>query len=593
MDRKVFLALILSAAVVVVFQLLFPAPKPATRPGVASTATSTATGTATGSAAGTASTGTLPAEAGAPAAATPAAGAAATPDSLAKGAAPAVAAETTVVETGKVRYRVSSLGARPVGAELRDYHAMGADGRRTTRPVELLRAGDALVGYRLVVPGDTIDLSKVAFTRTTPAPAGGAAQGARQGAHRLEYRATLPNGAAVTIAYTFSPDSYTVQVEGRVENAPKPAFVLADLPRALASNEADSLEDARHFAVAYKPEAKDAVGLPFAKISPAKPIVGPGPLSWVVAKSKYFIVGFLTPAKDAAFSEVQVRAAHTATVSRFFGTSTVTTAASAAAVETVPADGAFRFEIYAGPQEFERLQALGRNFEDSNPYGGWLQGIIQPFATIVMKLLLWMKRNLPLSYGWILVLFGATVRLAMWPFQQRAMRSSMVMQRIQPQLQQVQERYRNDPQRLQQEMFKVYKEHGVSPFSAFGGCLPMLIPMPVFFALFFVFQNTIEFRGVPFLWLNDISLYDPLFILPVVMGLSSFLLAWVGMRNAPPNPQAKMMSYMFPAMMTVFLWKFASGLNLYYTVQNIAALPQQWLLANERAKQKAVVVVKK
>jgi YidC/Oxa1 family membrane protein insertase len=191
------------------------------------------------------------------------------------------------------------------------------------------------------------------------------------------------------------------------------------------------------------------------------------------------------------------------------------------------------------------------------------------------------------------VLFGVTVRLAMWPFQQRAMRSSMAMQRIQPEIQRIQEKYRNDPQRLQQEMFKVYKEHGVSPFSAFSGCLPMLIPMPVFFALFFVFQNTIEFRGVPFLWLNDISLYDPLFILPIVMGLSSWLLAWVGMRNAPPNPQAKMMSYMFPAMMTVFLWKFASGLNLYYTVQNIAALPQQWLLANERGKNKPAVAAKK
>jgi YidC/Oxa1 family membrane protein insertase len=581
MDRKVFLALILSAAVVVVFQLLFPPPKPVTRPRAANDTTAiassaTASGTAT---------------------AVPAAGTIGTPgapslDSMARVATgrPAVvgsAAETTLVETAKVRYRVSSLGARPVGAELREYTAVGADGRRTTRPVELLRAGDAVVGYRLVVPGDTIDLAQVAFTRTrgpaAPAAAGAAVE-AGAAAEPLEYRATLPNGIVVTIAYTFAADNYTVNVAGRVENAPSPAFVLAELPHALASSEADTLEDSRHFAIAYKPEVKDAVGLPFGKISVDKPIVGPGPLSWVVAKSKYFIVGFLTPPKDAPFREVQVRSARTANVSRFFGTSTVTTAASAAAVEALPADGSFRFEIYAGPQEFERLQAMGRNFEDSNPYGGWLQGIIQPFATVVMKVLLWMKRNLSMSYGWILVLFGVVVRLAMWPFQQRAMRSSMTMQRIQPQLQQVQERYRNDPQRLQQEMFKVYKEHGVSPFSAFSGCLPMLIPMPVFFALFFVFQNTIEFRGVPFLWLNDISLYDPLFILPVIMGLSSWVLAWVGMRNAPPNPQAKMMSYMFPAMMTVFLWKFASGLNLYYTVQNIAALPQQWLLANERGK---------
>lgn len=574
MDRKVFLALVLSAAVVVVFQLLFPAPKPPVRPvagadsaavgavggvgSIGATATSSATATAAvpgASPGATLTPGTSPA------------------DSAARTA--GVAAETTTVVTGKVRYRVSSLGARPVGAELRDYVAMGPNGKRTARQVEMMRPGDAIVGYRLVIPGDTIALATVPFTLTRTGD---------DASPRLEYRATLPNAIAIAIAYTFAPDSYVVRVEGRVENAPQPSFLLAELPHALASSEADTLEDSRHFAIAYKPVNKDAVGLPFGKIEAAEPVLGAGPLSWAVAKSKYFIVGFLTPAGDRAFQEVQVRPHRTANTSGWFGSKLVTTAADAAVVEALPADGAFRFEIFTGPQEFERLAALGRNFEDSNPYGGFLQGIIQPFATVVMRTLLWMKRNLALSYGWILVIFGVVVRLAMWPFQQRAMRSSMVMQRIQPQIQAVQERHRNDPQRLQQEMFKVYKEHGVSPFSAFSGCLPMLIPMPIFFALFFVFQNTIEFRGVPFLWLPDISLYDPLFILPVIMGLSSWLLAWVGMRNAPPNPQAKMMSYMFPAMMTVFLWKFASGLNLYYTVQNIAALPQQWLLANERGK---------
>jgi YidC/Oxa1 family membrane protein insertase len=116
------------------------------------------------------------------------------------------------------------------------------------------------------------------------------------------------------------------------------------------------------------------------------------------------------------------------------------------------------------------------------------------------------------------------------------------------------------------------------------GCLPMLIPMPILFALYFVFQNTIEFRGVPFLWLPDISLKDPYYIIPIVMGASMFLLSWIGMRGMPPNPQAKMMMYMMPVMFTVMFINFASGLNLYYAVQNIAALPQQWLLTRERAK---------
>ena len=124
----------------------------------------------------------------------------------------------------------------------------------------------------------------------------------------------------------------------------------------------------------------------------------------------------------------------------------------------------------------------------------------------------------------------------------------------------------------------------MSPFSTLSGCLPMLLPMPVLFALFFVFQNTIEFRGVPFLWLADISLKDPYYIVPMLMGVSMFVLSMIGMRNSPPNPQAKMMAYMLPVMMTVFFLNFASGLNLYYAVQNITALPQQWLII-ERARE--------
>jgi YidC/Oxa1 family membrane protein insertase len=196
-----------------------------------------------------------------------------------------------------------------------------------------------------------------------------------------------------------------------------------------------------------------------------------------------------------------------------------------------------------------------------------------------------MRDNLKINYGWVLVIFGVAVRLVMWPANQMAMKSQIKMQRLQPELQAVQERWKSDPAKLQEEMFKVYRSHGMTPFSPFAGCLPMLLPMPVFFALYFVFQNTIEFRGVPFFWLPDISLKDPYYITPVLMGLSMFVMTWIGSRNMPPNPQTKMMMYMMPIMLTVFFVNLASGLNLYYAVQNIAAIPQQWLLARERSKE--------
>jgi YidC/Oxa1 family membrane protein insertase len=164
------------------------------------------------------------------------------------------------------------------------------------------------------------------------------------------------------------------------------------------------------------------------------------------------------------------------------------------------------------------------------------------------------------------------------------MRSTLKMQRIQPELQEIQAKYKSDPVKAQEAMMKVYAAHNMSPFSAFSGCLPALIPMPVFFALFFVFQNTIEFRGVPFLWLHDISLRDPYFILPVITAISMFVLSWIGMRNMPKNQQTQMMLYLMPAMFLFFLINTASGLSIYYFVQQLAAIPQQWLIANERAK---------
>src|SRR5919109_2412837 len=106
--------------------------------------------------------------------------------------------------------------------------------------------------------------------------------------------------------------------------------------------------------------------------------------------------------------------------------------------------------------------------------------------------------------------------------------------------------HRNDPERQREALMKLYQEHGMNPFAPILGCLPMLLPMPVLFALFFVFQNTIEFRGVSFLWLPDISLKDPFYIVPILMGLTMFALSWIGMRIAPPNPQAKMMAYVLP-----------------------------------------------
>jgi YidC/Oxa1 family membrane protein insertase len=341
--------------------------------------------------------------------------------------------------------------------------------------------------------------------------------------------------------------------------------------------EADTVADLRNLAFSFKPQRENARIVGFGSLDPGEQRLEAGPLTWAAVKNKYFVLGLLNPA-GASFNEVTLRGGPR--------TSKVATNASATIVKALK-DGSFDLDLYAGPQQSTQLIAMGRDFDHVNPYGWrFLQGVVQPIAALCIRLLLWMHQVLRMSYGWVLVIFGILIRVALWPLNQSAMRSSMKMQEIQPKLAEAQKKYKDKPEKQREEIMKVYKEAGASPFTALTGCLPALIPMPVLFALFFVFQNTIEFRGVPFLWLHDISIRDPFYILPVLMGISMYVLSWIGLRNAPPNPQAKMMSYMFPVMMTFILANMASGLNLYYTAQNIAAIPQQWLLANERARRK-------
>jgi YidC/Oxa1 family membrane protein insertase len=349
------------------------------------------------------------------------------------------------------------------------------------------------------------------------------------------------------------------------------------LPSTFVATEADTADDRNSLAYTYYTKRNGARNVSFRSLDPGEKTVAPGPLQWVAAKSKYFAVGILTPKNGTPFTEADLVG----------GTRTSKVATTAAATVVVPINnGAFNFDAYTGPQALKRLQAQGRDFEELNPYGwAFFHGVLQPIATAVTELVLWMHKRLALSYGMVLVLLGVLVRLIMWPLNQSSMRTSLKMQSLQPELQKVQDRYKDDPEKQRLEIMKVYTEHGMSPLSPLLGCLPMLLPMPVLFALYFVFRSTIEFRGVSFLWIHDLSAHDPYYLLPLIMGASMFALSWIGMRNMPPNPQSKMMSYAMPAMFIVFLGRAAAGLNLYYAVQNIAALPQQWLIARERQQQ--------
>jgi YidC/Oxa1 family membrane protein insertase len=485
----------------------------------------------------------------------------------------AVPVDSTVVSDSLARWVFSNRGARILAVELLRHKRLGGDSGN----VQLVREDEALVDFNLRLGTDTIALSDVVFESNV-------IRGASGSVERIEYSTVVPGSTQrFVVTYTPVPNRYLMQVTGRLENAPSPAFLIAALPSGLRSGEANPGEDQMHYAVAYKRARGDVQGISFGSLDPRElhrsdPAT---PVTWVAVKSKYFIVGLLKPSGDATVTDTAFTQ-----VESVGGPRTVNAATH---VHTVAlddlSDGGFTFEIYAGPQEFRRLVALGRDFQNSNPYGGFLQPIVQPFAVLVMRSLLWLKDTTKLEYGWVLVLFGVLVRVVLWPLNQKAMRATIKMQRIQPELTEAQNKHKGNPQRQQEELLRIYKEHGMTPFSPLAGCLPMFIPLPVLFALFFVFQNTIEFRGVPFLWLPDISLKDPLYIVPIFMGLTMFATSWLTSRTAPPNPQMKIMMYAMPALFMFLFLNFASGLNLYYAVQNVAAMPQQWLISRERARQ--------
>ena len=469
-------------------------------------------------------------------------------------------ADTASLADARAVYRVTSLGAtidRAVFPQLRNFHP------HDTGAANLVRQGDRLLVTRLLVGVDTVRFDSVPFA--------------------IEERGTVVRmrGRAGVVGQTvsFAPvagQPYVLEVRGTIEGLEgRGAALVVGLGTGFANVEADSNDNYRSYSVAVRRNGVENTN--FRSVDAGAVEALEGPFDWVAVKSKYFMGALLS----ADSTQPQLGGALLIGGPRPHRTATHT-----ATWVTMPVgpDGQYRYQLYLGPKQHRVLHPMGRDLDVASPYGWIFRPIVMPVANWITQLFLWTHENLKLGYGMVLVVFGVLVRLMLWPLNQKAMKSQVAMMAVQPVLKDIQTRYKNDPQKLQGEMMRVYKEHNVNPL---GGCLPLLLPMPILLALFFVFANTIELRGTPFLWLPDLSLRDPFFITPVVMGLSMFGLSKLSQIGMPPNPQAKMMTVFMPIMMTVLFLNFASGLNLYYAVSNIVSLPQQWLINKSRAAEMA------
>ncbi len=227
----------------------------------------------------------------------------------------------------------------------------------------------------------------------------------------------------------------------------------------------------------------------------------------------------------------------------------------------------FKAGLYVGPKVQEDLEKIAKGLELTVDYGV-LWWIGQPIFWMLKFL-----HSIVGNWGFAIILVTVVVKLILYPLSNAQYRSFGKMRKIQPKMQALKERFGDDRQKMGQETMKLYKKEGVNPL---GGCLPLIVQMPVFFALYWVLMESVEIRQAPFmLWIQDLSLKDPLFILPLIMGASMFLMQKMQPTAANMDPmQQKIMQFM-PVMMTVFFFFFPSGLVLYWVVNNLLSIAQQ------------------
>ena len=319
---------------------------------------------------------------------------------------------------------------------------------------------------------------------------------------------------------------------------------------------------------------------------------------WVATHNQFFALAAMPqqPAQGLIIRRINLPR-HTGEEARLVATNAPTPQGYAAAMiypalTLAPNQTAERqITIYAGPKEYQTLARIGaqlNNNLDLVMSFGWA-GFVSKALLLGMN---WLHSSLKLSYGWAIIAITVIIKLVFWPLTQASTRSMKRMQALQPQMNAIKEKYKDDPVKMNKKTMEFMREHKVSPL---GGCLPMLLQIPVFFGFFSMIQSAIELRGARFLWIPDLSQTDTLFMIPALGFIPFFGIPGVGLpfnllpllmgatmlwqaHLTPPSPgmdptQQKIMRYM-PLMFLAFLYNYSAGLTLYWTVQNLLTILQ-------------------
>ncbi|HEB70900.1 MAG TPA: membrane protein insertase YidC [Desulfobulbus sp.] len=385
----------------------------------------------------------------------------------------------------------------------------------------------------------------------------------------LAMKATLPGGLVLTRTLVFHADSYVIDLTYEVANTGNSAVQISP---ALSMNNTPFAHGSASSRYLFSGPAA-YIDNKLVQVKPKKLVEGPkilqGQVSWTGYEDNYFINAVI-PLTEGAHM--------------------VTIAGSGSMVRTVVSEGmislkpkgtaTYSYKMYFGPKKLTILKTVNYHLAEAINFG-WFD--------ILAKPMLWLLNffyNFTGNYGVAIILVTILIKGSFWPITQKGMKSMKNMQKLQPKVAKLKEKYKDDPTRMNQEMMALYKTYKVNPI---GGCLPMIIQIPFFFALYRVLMAAIELRHAPFmLWINDLSAPDRLMVgfdipyvhgipvLTLLMGVSMYLQQKMTPTTADPT-QAKVMQFL-PVVFTFMFLNFASGLVLYWFVNNLLSILQQQLI---------------
>ncbi len=376
-----------------------------------------------------------------------------------------------------------------------------------------------------------------------------------------------PKGLRVTKTYTFRRNSYVVEVSHRVENAgdvPWSGRMYAQFQRTQPPQPRGLFRIYTYTGGVISTQEKPYEKIDFDDMA-ERNLDRDSDGGWTAMIQHYF-AGAWIPARESA--------------NRYYTKALpdgryVLGVMSPAQTVAAGASDRLNMTLYIGPKIQDRLDAVAPHLERTVDYG-WLWFISEPLFWLLEKI-----HSFIGNWGWSIVVLTFLIKLAFFHLSATSYKSMARMRKLQPRVQAIRERYGDDKQKMNQAMMQIYKEEKINPL---GGCLPILVQIPVFIALYWVLIESVELRQAPFaLWIEDLSTNDPYFVLPILMGVTMFLQQ--KLNPAPPDPiQAKIMMAL-PLVFTFFFLFFPAGLVLYWLVNNVLSIVQQWVITRRIAPQ--------